>query len=180
MGILSLHNGGTYRVEPLTAPVEFISALEAASQEGVAGVERFLVTAGERPSWRETQYERYDTVVIDLALSTTEEYLLKGFWLSGLMATSMLTGTILVFSRRRRRSSGELEIQAPIEEHDAVSLRHLGWVRRNFLVWLQKENSRSAWITRFVELLVELRLGCSGIVVAKFPRCRLCIWAHHV
>ena len=22
------------------------------------------------------------------------------------------------------------EIQAPIEEHDAVSLRHLGWVRR--------------------------------------------------
>jgi hypothetical protein len=108
LGILSLHNGGTYRVEPLTAPVEFISALEAASQEGVAGVERFLVTAGERPSWRETQYERYDTVVIDLALSTTEEYLLKGFWLSGLMATSMLTGTILVFSRRRRRSSGEL------------------------------------------------------------------------
>ena len=108
LGILSLHNGGTYRVEPMTAPVEFISALEAASQGGVAGVERFLVSAGQHPSWRESEYGRYDTVVIDLVPSTIEEYLLKGFWLSGIMGTSMLTGTILLLSRRRRTSGGEL------------------------------------------------------------------------
>ena len=107
LGILSLHNGGTYRVEPLTAPVEFISALEAASQEGVAGVERFLVTAGEHPSWREAQYERYDTVVIELAADATEEYLLKLFWVSGMTAPFMLVATIVLFMRTGRRTGGK-------------------------------------------------------------------------
>ena len=107
LGILSLHNGGTYRIEPLTAPVEFISALEAASQEGVAGVERFLVTAGEHPSWREAQYERYDTVVIELAADATEEYLLKLFWVSGMTAPFMLVATIVLFMRTGRRTGGK-------------------------------------------------------------------------
>ena len=107
LGLLSLHNGGTYRVEPMTAPVEFISALEEASQEGVAGVERFLVSAGRQPSWREAEYGRYETVVIDLVPSTIEEYLLKGFVMGGMAGVPMLTCTIVLLSRRRRTSGGE-------------------------------------------------------------------------
>ena len=71
LGILSLHNGGTYRIEPVTAPITFVSALEAAAAEGVAGVEQFLLDAGNGAGWCEAQYSGYDTVVIELVPSTT-------------------------------------------------------------------------------------------------------------
>ena len=66
LGILSMHNGGTYRIEPLTAPVDFISALEVAVVEGTDGVEQLLVDVGNGVSWRESSYEEYETVVLKL------------------------------------------------------------------------------------------------------------------
>lgn len=108
LGLLSLHNGGTYQVEPLTAPVEFISALEEASRQGVLGVEQFIATAGDGPSWRDSRYEKYETVMVALVPNATEEYLLKGFWGSGTIAIGLVTGTIVAFIQRSRKSNGKL------------------------------------------------------------------------
>ena len=100
LGILSLHNGGTYGVEPLTAPVEFVSALEAAAEDGVDGVEQFLVDAGNGTGWRESDYEEYETVVIHLEASRIEEFLLKGFIGSLMVGIPMLFATIMMFLKK--------------------------------------------------------------------------------
>ena len=110
LGILSLHNGGTYRTEPLTAPVEFISALEVAAAVGVDGVEQFLVDAGNGVSWRESNYEEYETVVLKLVPNTTEEFLLKGFWAGGMIAVPLLGITLLAFRQRRRLANAQSEV----------------------------------------------------------------------
>ena len=100
LGILSLHNGGTYRVDPLTAPVEFVSALEAASEDGVAGVERFLVDAGNGAGWRESDYEEYETVVLDLEASFIEEFLFKAFYFALITTIPTLGFTVAAFRAR--------------------------------------------------------------------------------
>ena len=109
LGILSLHNGGTYRIEPLTAPVDFISALEVAVAEGVDGFEQFLVDVGNGVSWRESSYDEYETVVLKLVPNATEEFLLKGFWLGGMTAVPMLGITFLAFRQRRRLTNTKPE-----------------------------------------------------------------------
>ena len=101
LGILSLHNGGTYRIEPLTAPVEFVSALEAAATDGVAGVEQFLVDAGQGATWHESDYDEYKTVVVNLVPDGTEEFLLKAFFAGGFFTMPTLAITIIAFRRRR-------------------------------------------------------------------------------
>ena len=100
LGILSLHNGGTYRVGPLTAPVEFVSALEAASENGVAGFEQFLVDAGNGAGWRESDYEEYETVVLDLEASFIEEFLFKAFVFALIATMPTLGFTVAAFRAR--------------------------------------------------------------------------------
>ena len=104
LGILSLHNGGTYRIEPATAPVTFISDLEAAAAEGVVGVEQFLLDAGNRAGWCEAQYSEYETVVIELVPNAKEEYLFKAFYASATLAILMLPVTVVAFRSMRKRS----------------------------------------------------------------------------
>ena len=108
LGILSLHNGGTYSVEPLTAPVEFVSTLEAAAEDGVDGVEQFLVDAGNGTGWRESDYSEYETVVIHLEASGIEEFLLKGFIGSLMVGIALLTVVIGEFLKRGRRSNTQV------------------------------------------------------------------------
>ena len=104
LGILSLHNGGTYRIEPVTAPITFVSALEAAAAEGVAGVEQFLLDAGNGAGWCEAQYSGYETVVIELVPNATEEFLLKAFYGSAFLAIPMLPATVVALRWMRKRS----------------------------------------------------------------------------
>ena len=102
LGILSLHNGGTYRIDPLTAPVTFISALEAAAEGGVVGTERFLLEAGKGESWRDKQSEEYQTVVIDLVPNKMEGFLFKAFIGSVMIAIPMSAGTFILKLRLRQ------------------------------------------------------------------------------
>ena len=104
LGILSLHNGGTYRIEPVTAPVKFVSALEAAAVDGVDGVEQFLVDAGQGASWRGFEYEGYETVAIHLVPNATENFLLRAWVGSAMMAIVMVPATFIAFGGVKRRS----------------------------------------------------------------------------
>ena len=108
LGILSLHNGGTYRIEPLTAPVEFVSALEAAAANGVTGVEQFLVDAGNGATWHESDYDEYETVVLNLVPDGTEEFLLKAFVFGGFLTPSTLAITAIAFRRMRQRPNTQV------------------------------------------------------------------------
>ena len=108
LGILSLHNGGTYSVDPLTAPVEFVSALEAASENGVAGFEQFLVDAGNGAGWRESDYEEYETVVLDLEASFIEEFLFKAFYFALVATMLTLPVTVAMFRAKWRRSDTQV------------------------------------------------------------------------
>ena len=100
LGILSLHNGGTYRVEPLSAPVEFVSGLEAAAADGIAGVEQFLVDAGNGTGWRESDYKEYETVMLNLEASSIENFLFRAFLFSIFAGPLMLGFTFVAFRAR--------------------------------------------------------------------------------
>ena len=113
LGILSLHNGGTYRVEPLTAPVEFVSALEAAAEDGVAGVEQFLVDAGNSAGWRESDYEEYETVVLQLDATAIEEFLFKAFYAGAMISILTLGITFAAFRKLRQRHNTQVANPEP-------------------------------------------------------------------
>ena len=96
LGVLSLHNGGTYHTEPLTAPTEFVSTLELAAAQGVDGVEQFLAESGKGDGWRESSYENYETVMVNLVFSPLEEALVKGCLGGALFGTMVLTTAVVV------------------------------------------------------------------------------------
>ena len=78
--------------------------LKQPQRKGVAGVEQFLLDAGNGAGWREAQYSGYETVVIELVPNATEEFLLKAFYGSAFLAIPMLPATVVALRWMRKRS----------------------------------------------------------------------------